>query len=259
MPGILDGVNDIIDKALGLDFKAKTPLYGHKTACQRLTSESPRDFDGRLLIETIYGQIENSDRREKSPSKQNWRWYPNPKIDPENDSPEVRLERAIVALPGNGWANQIPTASGLVNEHLDKTRNIDLVHWCKDGWYEFLELKVESNTPLFAAMEILQYGILYIFSRAYRVALGYRPHENPLLYGEGVHLKVLAPEDYYKDRGELYKLEWLEKKINDGLQVFLSEPKWGFDMRFSFESFRDKEDLLKNPAKNRSRVYPMSS
>jgi hypothetical protein len=261
MLGIRDIINDTIDNALKLNFEAPKPLYSHKKACQKLSSKQPLEFDACLLIKDICKEIEEAQRRK--PSNKNWCWRKNESYDTK--SPEVRLERNLIKRLDTTWANQVPTSSGLVDEHLDKTRNIDLVHWCEDGWYEFIELKVESNTPLFAAMEILQYGTLYIFSRDHRDELRYRPHENPLLWGKGVHLRVLAPDDYYKykDRGNqhltTYELEWLEGKINEGLHAFLAEPKRDFDMTFSFERFTSQEDLLKDPLNNRKPVYPISS
>ena len=98
------------------------------------------------------------------------------------------------------------------------------------GWYELIELKTDDGggTPLFAAMEILQYGVLYIFSRENAQKLGYEGVE--LLKAKGIHLRVLAPADYYAP----YNLSWLEKSIDRGLTSFLS--KFNFKMDFKFET-----------------------
>ena len=98
------------------------------------------------------------------------------------------------------------------------------------GWYELIELKTDDGggTPLFAAMEILQYGVLYIFSREKFQELGY--HGIELLNAKGIHLRVLAPADYYAP----YNLSWLEKSINKGLASFLT--KFNFKMDFKFDT-----------------------
>ena len=89
-----------------------------------------------------------------------------------------------------------------------------------------------AGTPLFAAMEILQYGVLYIFSRENAKTLGYKVADIELLLATGIHLKVLAPATYY----EGYDLSWLEENINGGLDNFLDPSERGFKMDFKFES-----------------------
>jgi hypothetical protein len=128
--------------------------------------------------------------------------------------------------------NQVPVASGLTTGSAGGRRAIDLVHRCGDGWYEIIELKVDegAGTPLFAAMEILQYGVLYIFSRENASTLGYK--ETGMLGATGIHLKVLAPVTYYRE----CDLSWLEESINGGLAKFLGRSERAFEMDFKFES-----------------------
>lgn len=228
---ILADVNKLIDEALGL--KKERIKYQHKKRCQLLSKGKKPDFDGKALIQKILTQVELNWHKGKSRSNQNWRWKKNTEIDPKNTSQEVVLERWIVRTTECDWWNQVPVASGLTRSAGGR-QAMDLVHKCGDGWYDFIELKVDEGggTPLFAAMEILQYGVLYIFSRENAQTLGYTETDIELLGATGIHLKVLAPAIYYKG----YDLAWLEKSINRGLANFLDQPERGFKMDFKFES-----------------------
>lgn len=229
---ILAGVDDVIDKALGLEnerFK-----YHHKKSCQLFSNVAPPDIDGKALIQNILDQVNSNWHQKKSRSSgENWRWQKNPDISPKNKSQEVVLERWIVRTTDDDWVNQVPVASGLTRSAGGR-RAVDLVHRCGNGSYELIELKVDEGggTPLFAAMEILQYGILYFFSRKNELALGYTETAKELLAATRIHLKVLAPASYYDG----YDLAWLEKSINSGLDNFLDGGACGFKMDFKFES-----------------------
>jgi hypothetical protein len=80
-------------------------------------------------------------------------------------------------------------------------------------------------------MEILQYGVLYIFSRENALTLGYEKAEMKLLEAEGIHLKVIAPSAYYKG----HDLSWLQNSLNKGLANFLVRHGYEFKMDFKFE------------------------
>lgn len=227
---VLADVDNVINEALGL--KNERFKYQHKKRCQLLSKGTRPDFDGKALIQKILAQVESNWHKGKSRSNnQNWRWKKNPMMDPKNKSKEVDLERWIVQMTENDWVNQVPVASGLTRSAGGR-RAIDLVHRCRDKCYEFIELKVNAGggTPLFAAMEILQYGVLYIFSRENASTLGYKQTE--MLEATDIHLKVLAPANYYKG----YDLSWLSKSINSGLAKFLAQGERGFKMDFKFES-----------------------
>lgn len=243
--GILKGVNDLIDSALklktGLNLKTgKTPRHSNKTSCRQLTESPLSGFDASILIAGIYDQIganwDASDYHKKS--EENWRLKKQKGISPNNDSPEVSLEREIVNIPveiwpdSKNWFNQVPIASGLVGPN-EGGRRIDLVHDCGDGVYEFIELKVGSNTPLYAAMEILKCGILYIFCRQDKRASEYVDRKGELLQAEKIQLRVLAPAKYYVE----YDLSWLEQSIDSGLANFLTQRKFAFEMDFKFSSW----------------------
>jgi hypothetical protein len=239
---ILKGVNDLIDSELGLMDIGETPHHRHGTSCDRL-AKSPMTGIALDLIAKIYEEVESnwvSIYHKKS--KQNWRFEKNTRIDRDN-GPEVRLERAIVNIPdeiwpddAKCWVNQVPVASGLVDPHADGSRKIDLVHKCGSDAYEFIELKIDSDTPLYAAMEILKYGVLYIFCRQdERVSPFIHIHEKEnLLQAKKIHLKVLAPAKYYEKYDRSW-LETLETSINNGLAKFLAQPKFAFELEMDFK------------------------
>lgn len=248
---ILKDVGKIIDEALGLKGRkiGKAPHYRHRESCLMLCKEPVSKFDGGKLIKDIYEKIGSNWRERKylkSPSCENWRLIPNPskkdkaKEGNRKNKLEVRLERAIVDMfardrsDAQNWANQVPTASGFVGPRTDKRGAIDLVHRLGDGAYELIELKVHASggTPLYAAMEILQYGALYIFARR-KEQIKSAANEKRLLQAKSIHLKVLAPCDYYNG----CKLDWLEDEINSGLKRYLAAQTFDFDLDFKFEAF----------------------
>ncbi len=239
MTGILKGVGQIIDRFFDIEhIGTRAPHYGHKGACLKLSGKSPAGLNGFELVEATYKRIEvnweNSSRRRQGRRASRKNWRDEARTDFAGGSPEVQLERAIAMLPGEAWVNQVPTSSGLVDHRHDKVRNIDLLREIEPSRYEFIELKVNSNTPLFAAMEILGYGVIYLFSLLHRDELGYDRPERKVLGAKHIHLKVLAPGRYYTE----YQLAWLECLINDGLSAFIeSRPELELQMDFRFEAF----------------------
>ncbi|HXV79746.1 MAG TPA: hypothetical protein VEG60_07690 [Candidatus Binatia bacterium] len=237
---ILKDVDELIDSALGLKDIGKSPHHRHETSCRELTERPKTGLEVSALISKIYEKVgENWDKaKNHSKSEENWRFIPQPGINADNDSREVRLERAIVNIPKEiwtdapNWVNQVPIASGLVDPNADRGRRIDLVHKCGDRAFEFIELKVDSDTPLYAAMEVLKYGVVYIFCRQDERASQHIDRTKELLKAERIHLRVLAPEKYY----EKYNLSWLEKSISGGLAEFRRQRKFTFEMDFKFET-----------------------
>ena len=106
-----------------------------------------------------------------------------------------------------GWFNQVPVASGLVNARADKRAALDLVKLEGDQ-AQFIELKWESDTPAYAAFEVLRYGLVYLFSRANSVQFEYSDRQ--LMGVSRVELQVVAPRVFY-DR---HDLSWLEKGLD---------------------------------------------
>ena len=156
-----------------------------------------------------------------------------PTISAKNRSLEKRLEKAIAQDLGEEWTNQMPTASGLVTSG-ERQRNIDLIHLRDVREFELIELKIESDTPLFAAIEILNNGMTYLFSRRHRERLGYRESDQAPLWADVIHLRVLAPTGYFHG----YNFGWLERFLNQSLAALMDPVLDGsLRMDFSFERF----------------------
>jgi hypothetical protein len=229
--GILATVDDSIDEALGLKDGRK---YHHPKTCQNFSAGQEPILDVGGLIQNMLIKIQKNWHKGKRRSDENWRLgKKNTAIGKKNTSHETILERWIVRTTGPEWVNQVPVASGVARNGGTRLA-IDLVHQTDVGRYEFIELKVDEHagTPLFAAMEILKYGVLYIFSRENAAALGYEVGAG-LLGAKQISLKVLAASSYYDN----YDLRWLEIAVNRGLHAFLSQHAYGFTMDFKFESF----------------------
>ena len=100
--------------------------------------------------------------------------------------------------------------------------------------FELLELKVESDTPLFAAIEIINNGLTYLFSRRHRDRLGYRERDQAPLWADGIRFRVLAPAQYYYG----YDFGWLEQFMNRSLAALVDPLIDGsLSVNFGFERF----------------------
>ncbi len=67
-----------------------------------------------------------------------------------------------------------------------------------NGSFDFIELKIRSDTPLFAALEVLDYGVLYAFSRIYARSLNYNPGCSEIIDAHEIGLRVLALTQFYE-------------------------------------------------------------
>jgi hypothetical protein len=236
---ILDGVDAIFDRWLAVPPKGRPPYYYHRSAALALSGDSQPARNPLVLITETMRIIERNwtvsrSSYGKPASRQNWRFERRLAIAEANDSPEVQLERAIAAALGDDWANQVPTASGLTGPHNDRHRHLDLVHRSAPGVYTFYELKVASNTPLYAAMELLVRGLLYIFARRHVAALGYDPSAKELLRAQAIHLRVLAPRAFYAG----LNFSWLATSLTAGLTQYLATvPDLALTMDLAFKVF----------------------
>lgn len=248
---MIDGANPLIDEALRLTGIGKSPHYAHRKAWQRLGSK-PAEFDPRALVKDLYGCIEKNWSPGRRASPQNWRLKRCPTISAHNRSSEVQLERRIARLKDEAWpANQVPVASGVFGSHEDKRRAVDLVYQCPEhagrACYALIELKTESDTPpLYAAFEILLYGLIYLFSRCHMRELGYDRKDQPLLGADSIHLRVLASNQFYKEGPSL---GWLERDLSDAIRRFAKTKRNDLVMDFSFRAspwLLSDKDLLKH-------------
>ncbi len=201
---ILKGVGALVDDWLKTEPKGKPPYYRHRAAANELTRRNSPISGTKEFLNASYTQIHENwlaaiDAGYANPSKENWRWKRHLDLSFENKSPELKLERAIVGACGDDWSNQMPTASGLVGPAADKRAAVDLVCREDSTTNSLIELKVNSDNPLFAAVEILMYGLLFVWSRNNQEELGYDPNIQPVLAANTVTLGVLAPTNYYHD------------------------------------------------------------
>jgi hypothetical protein len=233
---LVDGVEQVVIEILGM-----TGL-GHRSALHRISA-----FDGTVLVEAIHRLIESNYARagasaNKDRSRENWRWpVLQPQISIRNRSPEVVLERAIAAacdrLGRIDWANQVPVASGLVASARDGRRAIDLVRRRGEWHFELIELKIASDTPLYAAIEIICHGCLWLIARDDKPS-----RASALLDANHIDLRVLAPSKYYAP----FALKDIEAALDVGVRTL--GQRNGTTLTFAFERLdeRIRPDALPN-------------
>lgn len=155
----------------------------------------------------------------------NWIWrYKEPG---ETKSEEVLLERAVAIMDNNLWACQMSTSSGVEGPNLHRRRAIDLVRSFGSRQYAFVELKVDSDNPLYAAFEILGYALSYLHAKAKSKANARRGSGNHDVFdATHIELTILGPEKWYSygrrggNKKYKYELDWLAVEITESLNVF---------------------------------------
>lgn len=230
---ILAGIDESVDDWLDVEPKGAPPHYRHRAAANALSRRDTTITGTLAFLEASYARIHENwlaavDAGYSEPSKENWRFKRHPKLGENNRSPELKLERAIVVACGEDWSNQMPTASGLTGPATDKRSAVDLVLREGPTSYSFIELKVNSDTPLFAAIEILKYGMLFIWSKNNQKILGYDPEQQPILAADTVTLTTLAPAEYYSN----FDLTNVASALNGA--IFEFGKQHGLSLRFEF-------------------------
>jgi hypothetical protein len=198
----------------------------------RLSQDRERVFD--LIYRRTRENWLRSREPGRWPSQANWVLRVAPQFTPEaGQRLEKQLQKQIATcLEHEGWGNDVPTASGLVNSR-GRQMNVDLAHRVAGG-FEFIELKWTSNTPYDAAMQILRYGAIYMLYRL-DAELKERFREHAMLQASRIGLEVLAPAAYY-DGGDV-DLQRLEIQLNASLAEF-TERSGALDaMTFRFRAF----------------------
>lgn len=246
---LFTGINEVINDRLSVK------NFRTRTSALELAARSNLAISGPEFVQAIFSQLSAnwtavSTEGRRSPSSQNFRWhFPQLSIAAHNTSPEVRLERALIQACSHAgrtdWSNQVPIISGIAGPHAHKKCAIDLVHQTRAG-FEFVELKVNSNTPLYASIEILLYGLLWLLTRRDRHNLGYS--SNPILDASNLQLSVLAPPSFYSgfERGHL--AEALDAGLSElGRQhgVHMSFKRTAFPKGFDWPRTRSDADLIR--------------
>jgi hypothetical protein len=252
---ILSGTEDIINECLFGDSPGKRS-YRHTGEAKKLI-KAPADFDAGQMVARLLAQIEQTTkgRCSKSISQKNWREVPQTGIGSGNTSKEVRLERAIAKLGVEGWWNQMPIAAGLVHSHADLRRAIDLVH-CNENRteFDFIELKIDSDNPLYALMEIVLYGLVYLSVRREPAYCHADRRNAAVLTAKQINLRVLAPKGYFHS----YNLHWLHTELQRALEELVTNSFSGNSFALSVSSHwpnelpKWEEGILTNPSALRS-------
>lgn len=231
-------------------------LYGgdpdHKGVAQGLAHGLPEGLRRTDFIAELF-KCFASDRwlKPTSPARSNWIWRTTG-TDHSDEPGEVKLERDIVERGGSAtWSFQMSTMSGLFERGTHQRRAIDLVHRMSPDEFAFIELKIKSNSPVFAAFEILGYGLAYCHARQHPdVHSSASKHD--VLRARRIRLVVLAPSEWYQFNlragpPQSFRLKELAAAFNaslENLRVHLALP----DLRaltFEFRQFKDESSLLK--------------
>ena len=255
---ILKGIDKLVDDWLDVEPKGKSPYYRHKSAANELSRRTTPIGDARPFLDACYSRIHQNwlaaiDAGYTNPSRENWRFERHLDLGSNNRSPELMLERTIVNVCGENWSNQMPTASGLVGSATDKRSAVDLVLREDPTSYSLIELKINSNTPLFAAIEILKYGLLFVWSKNNQETLGYDTEQQPILAADSVTLATLAPPEYYSQ----FDLTSIAAALNDGVVEFGN--RYGLRLGFDFYQLGVEFDPSLEPDAVRSSVEARST
>jgi hypothetical protein len=247
--GIVTSLDRVIDDFFGLS--QINLSYANRSAYGKLCREKPQ-LDGAELVRRLLARIsENRSALTQAGTPvrggQMWRFKKNLELARGNASLEVRIERAIARLMDSDWVNQVPVSSGLTDGH-EATRSIDLVHRHSDTEYDFIELKALSpgrkcggnQTPLFAAMEILQYGLIFFYCRENQEVLFPGTADlRPLLRARIIHLEVLMTHNCYGQPGGVGPsgLAWLNSILLSGLEELNRRTPCLVSFTFAFKQF----------------------
>ena len=231
------------------DVQIKHPAKAMEAAASRILG---RNYHPKKAAPGIWDTLPSSDKGEelvrgmfdilakiwpnavghRAPSDENWRWKPQQNLAPHNDSSEVRLERKFIQecerRGRKDWSNQVPVMSGLVSSG-DRHRAIDLVYKRAEGAFDLIELKFESNNAIYAAVEIVQYGLIWLLSRNIK-----NYADKKLIKADDIHLAVLAPAKFYCD----LNWSWFAKGIDTALAAI--GQNMSVKIGFSFEEFPDE-------------------
>lgn len=229
-----EGLNELFDAHLGI-----SKWHKHKIQCALIPGQL-KERDVRCLPFKLISQMEENHRKADPNyprSLKNWRLERKENRNKENGSKEIILERLLVDDPNDTWYNQVPTSSGLFHTYACRRNAIDLVHQLDESCYELIELKVDSDCPVYAAREILRYGVIYLFTR---ICLGENAFANTKLsYAKHIRLVVLAPKKYYEEFKNFEGLSVLEDKLNEGLSCYHQDQLPDLRIDFQFQVFSD--------------------
>lgn len=225
---LVDGVDALVARKLNVI------SLRHRGALRKLPAVLPDDLVDAVAACVAANWAASRAAERVGSSRENWRWRaPQLAVNSANRSPEVMLERAIVnsddRIGRRQWANQVPVASGLVIGAGDRRRAIDLVYQHAPGHFELIELKIASDTPLYAAVEIISYAAIWLQARVIQAA-----DRSDLLNAWRIDLRVLAPAAYYRP----YDLSHLDRAL--ARQTAALGERNGVELSFAFNALPDE-------------------
>jgi hypothetical protein len=220
--GLLTNIKSILDK----DW-SKIPLSNSR----RMAAPFPAPPLG-LIFNQLEANLSTTKDIFRSP--ENWRFTVETYFNEKTTSTEKRLEKLFARHleETKTWANQVPTCSGF-SDGRDGKRSIDLVQDLGEGRFKFYELKTVSNSPTYATVEVLLYGLIYLLARKRCAILAKTPTR--LLEAKEVQLIVLAPEGEFYSGYPEGSLSELEHVVNTAIGEFAINREPGLRMTFSFE------------------------
>lgn len=187
-------------------------------------------------------------------SDKNWRWDQHRLT--QRTKGEVWLERKLVSLCSQSWANQIPTSSGLnaKEENIEDDRkpgtpdgdssgnsegqagNIDLAHFDETAKTLMLvELKVTADNPVAAAFQITRYALALVLARHVHAKCPIIT-DRKWIDANRADLRVFGANAFYdRVKGGCYELDWFERKLNDAVVEFGSTHE--LEMSFAFRRY----------------------
>jgi len=254
---IFSGVSELFDEWLGLagqdqygtkqgvpKFKSRQAAIDLSERRGSLTDQSRLNSEQVIqrAMEVLGTNIPESTWR---PAASNWKWEKSLRIASHNPSPEKTLEKLTAFLLDDDWVNQVPVCNGLVADRRADACRIDLAHRIADREYELIELKFGtdgisgSDHPLFAAIEVVQYGLMYLLFRRRRFQ---QQRDHHMLQANRIKLIVLAPAAWYrfKRRGEptleSFDFGWLATQLSSGLQAYSHEHAMGLELDVEFQA-----------------------
>jgi hypothetical protein len=225
-----------INYNLVMNFVPVHPLLeGVQSICARYRTLPQRTG----LFEELYKRIRENWNRHRETDRwptpdKNWVLRVAPEYTPQ---PTQRFEKQLqkqiaICLENEGWGNDVPTASGLINKG-GRQINVDLAHRVDDG-FEFIELKNKANTPYDAAFQVLRYGAVYMLYRL-EPELARRFKGNAMLRAKRIVLEVLAQHPYYSC-GDV-DLRCLETQLDHEVETFGKRRDAGVALSFRFMAF----------------------
>lgn len=192
MPSLFNGTDQLICDALEIQRRDEL-----KRRSQRVRPLS--DNEALALINELYEQMmANFSGRPVSYSEKLWYCRHAAGIQDRHKSKEKILEKAVAMLAKKGhmaeWFNQCPVASGLTHSGKDRNRAIDLIH-ISGKKARLIELKWNSDTPVHALFQLLEYGLAYVFARLHVRELNLKKRR--LMNVGQIGLEVVGPREFF--------------------------------------------------------------